>query len=281
MPILAARPAPIQAHAFGYSITTGADYVDYLVSNRIYVTEADAALCPEAPLYLRETFMPTIRANIAPDRPHRRTLDLPGHGQVLANFNHPCKFEPVMFEVWMRLLDALPDAVLWLGNWMPATRDNRRREAASHGVAPERLVFANIVDHDQHLARLAVADLALDNLRHGGGITTMDALWVGLPVVSVRGETPASRLGATLLNAAGARELVTDSLEDYARLALTLARDPARRAALRACLLAARDTALLFDTARFHRHLETGYEMMVALGRQGLPPTTLSVPALD
>lgn len=251
------------------------------MSNRIYVTEADAALCPEAPLYLRETFMPTIRANIAPDRPHRRTLDLPGHGQVLANFNHPCKFEPVMFEVWMRLLDALPDAVLWLGNWMPATRDNRRREAASHGVAPERLVFANIVDHDQHLARLAVADLALDNLRHGGGITTMDALWVGLPVVSVRGETPASRLGATLLNAAGARELVTDSLEDYARLALTLARDPARRAALRACLLAARDTALLFDTARFHRHLETGYEMMVALGRQGLPPTTLSVPALD
>ena len=279
MSILAERPAPIQAHAFGYSITTGADYVDYLVSDPIYITPEDAAVGPEALVYLPETFMPTVRAPVAPDRPRRLTLGLPEDALVLANFNHPCKFEPVMFEVWMRLLADLPEAVLWLGDWLPLTQANLRREAESRGVDPDRLVFAGIVEHDQHLARLAVADLAIDNLRHGGGITTVDALWVGLPVVTPRGSTPSARLGATLLDAAGVAELITTSLEDYARLILDLPRDPARREELRSRLLVARDAAPLFDTARFRGHLETGYEMMVARHRRGLAPATIEVPA--
>lgn len=279
MPILAWRPAPVQAHAFGYSITTGADYVDYLISDPIYIPPRDAALGPEALVYLPETFMPTLRAPVA-DQPLRRAaLGLPEEGVVLANFNHTCKFEPVIFAVWMGLLREFGDAVLWLGDWLPAARANLRREAAARGVAPERLVFAAIVEHDQHLARLALADIAVDNRLHGGGITTVDALWVGLPVVTIEGETPSARLGATLLTAAGAPELITRSLDDYVALIGELARDPARRAALREKLIQARDSAPLFDTGRFRGHLETGYEMMVARARRGLAPATIEVPA--
>jgi predicted O-linked N-acetylglucosamine transferase (SPINDLY family) len=281
MSLMSFRPAPVQVHGFGYSITTGADYIDYLVTDPVYVPPEWAALGPEKPIYLPDTFMPTLRPEASDLVVTRARYGLPEGAIVFANFNHPCKFEPTMFSVWMRILAAVPDSVLWLGIWLPATQRNLHREAEARGIAGERLRFSSIVEHPEHCARLKLADLALDNLHHGGGITTVDALWSGLPVLTVRGEAPAARLGATLSRAAGVEDLVVEDLASYERLAIDLAGDPDRRRDLRERLLANRPRAILFDTDRFRRHFERGIEMAVARARAGLPPDTIEVPTLD
>ncbi len=281
MPLMSFRPAPIQVHGFGYSITTGADYIDYLVTDPVYVPPEWARLGPEAPIYLPDTFMPTVRPKVGEMAVDRAQYGLPESGFVFGNFNHPCKFEPRIFSVWMRILAAVPDSVLWFGNWLPETRANLEREAEARGISAERLLFSKIVPHEAHCARLPLADLALDNLYHGGGITTVDALWVGLPVLTIRGDAPAARLGATLSRASGVEDLVVDDLEHYERLAIELAADSARLHALRRRLLAIRDGSALFDADRFRRHFEHGLEMAVVRARAGLPPATIEVPAID
>jgi protein O-GlcNAc transferase len=275
--VLSCRPARIQAHYLGYGLTTGADYVDYLITDRRFLGPGGEAFISEAPVFLPHSFMATMRAPIAVADTDRAAEGLPERGVVFANFNHPCKLDPATFALWMTLLKAVLGSVLWLGDWSAGTRQRLRGVAAEHGVSPKRLVFAALTPHPLHLKRLELADIALDNRLHGGGVTTVDALWAGLPVVSLAGAMPAARLGATLLAAAGVPELVVDSVEDYVALALALARDPGRRAALRARLIAGRDTAPLFDIARQTRDLETAYTRMWATYCAGLPPTTIDL----
>ncbi len=277
--IMAHRPAPVQMHAFGYSITTGADYIDYLVTDRHYVPDDWAEASSEAMLYMPHTFMPTVRPIESREPVCRADFDLPEDAVVFANFNHPCKFEPVIFAAWMKILQAVPGSVLWFGAWLPAVQNNLRRAAQAHGIDPERLIFARIVRHDRHLARLALADLALDNLHHGGGVTTVDALWVGLPLITLQGDKPGGRLGETLCAAAGAPELLCRDLDDYVDRAIRLAHAPEQRAALRARLLAQRDQAPLFDLERFVRDLERGYEAAADRLARGLPPACIDLAA--
>lgn len=277
MAIMAHRPAPLQMHAFGYSITTGADYIDYLLTDRHYVPDDWAAMSSERMLYMPHTFMPTVRPKESRRPMDRRRAGLPEDAIVFANFNHPCKFEPVMFAAWMRILDAVPGSVLWFGAWLPAVQANLRRAAEAHGIDPDRLIFAPIVKHEEHLSRLALADLALDNLHHGGGVTTVDALWVGLPLVTLQGDKPGGRLGETLCAAAGVPELMVYDLAAYEARAVALAGDPGERARLRAALLRERDRAPLFDLDRFVRDLERGYEAAVARQADGLAPATITL----
>ena len=280
LPILALRPAPVQVHAVGYSLTCGADYVDYLVSDPTFIPEDWAAQCHEALAYLPDIFMPSFprpESGVAVDRSR---YELPEKVVVFANFNDAYKFDPVMFACWMRILARAPDSVLWFGSWTKLATRNLRHAAAAHGIEPERLLFAPVVRHDEHAARLELADIALDNQYHGGGVTGTDALSAGLPLVTVRGATPAARLGATLCAAAGVPELVTDSLAAYEELAVTLARDAGRRRGLRQRLNEARHSSPLFDRARYRRHLEAAYEIMWQRHRDGVAPQTFHVPAL-
>lgn len=258
MPLMSFRPAPVQMHAFGYSITTGADYIDYLVTDRHYIPPEWEALGSEALIYLPDTFMPTVRPAVQAGDVSRSAHGLPDDAVVFCNFNHPCKFEPTVFDAWMRILRAVPGSVLWLGSWMQNTQRNLRREAEARGVDGERLIFASIVEHDRHLRRLALADIALDNYYHGGGVTSLDVLWAGVPLISATGIAPGGRLGATLSHAMGMPELVCRDLEEYGERAVALASDPAAREALRQKLLRQRDCAPLFDTDRFTRNLERG-----------------------
>ena len=156
--------------------------------------------------------------------------------------------------------------------------ENLRAEAARRGVDPGRLVFAGRATHPEHLARLRHADLALDTLWHGGGVTTADALWAGVPVVSLAGATPQSRNGASLLSAIGLDELIVGDLGAYEKLAFRLARDGEARAALRARLAANRDTAPLFRPERLTRHLEDGFRLMWQAHVDGTRPPYVEVP---
>ncbi len=277
MDVLAHRPAPVQAHFLGYSITTGADYVDYLITDKIYIPPEWQRYCSEKVVYLPETFMATKRQDAEVVELERAHFDLPENGFVFANFNHPCKFEPRVFSAWMEILSAVPDSVLWFGAWTSATQRNLKSEAEKHRVDPDRLVFSDIVDRPVHLARLALADLALDNLYHGGGITTVDALWVGLPVLTISGKTPGARLGATLTAAADLPDMIVDDLDAYVRTAIALARDPASLAAIRDRLVGNRDTCPLFDLDRYRQGLEQAIEAMWLRFENGDRPDVIDI----
>jgi len=279
--VLALRPAPVQVHYLGYSLTSGADYVDYLISDRNFIPPSLQGECSEAPVYLPDSFMATARMPIDPERPSRAAAGLPETGVVFANFNQPMKLEPVIFGVWMRILHQVPGSVLWFGEWNHRMTENLRRFAAAHGIDGERLVFAPLLDHPQHLARLQLADLVLDNRLHGGGVTSVDALWAGVPVLSAAGAGPAARLGATLNAAAGQPEMTVRTLAEYETLAVDLARDPARLRALSDRLRRGRDGSALFDQRRYRRHLERAYEMIWADHLAGRPRTRIDVPPAD
>jgi predicted O-linked N-acetylglucosamine transferase (SPINDLY family) len=177
----------------------------------------------------------------------------------------------------MEVLKEVPDSVLWLYENNDFVAGNLRATATSAGVDPARLVFAKPAPLDQHLARHGCADLFLDTLPYGAHTTGADALWAGVPVVTCTGRSWASRVGASLLHAVGLPELITSTLEEYKTLILALAADPARRAALRARLLEARDTAPLFDEVAFARGLEAAYTTMAERSRAGEKPAAFKV----
>lgn len=278
--VFASRPAPVQIHWLGFSTTIGADYIPYLISDPVFMPPAMAAMCTEKILYLPETFMATTRWPIPAGSETRADHGLPEDGIVFANLNVHYKLHPEMFELWMRLMRRVPGSVLWLLDGTAGLRANVRRAAEANGVASKRIVFAPRREHDAHLARLALADLVLDHLYHGGGVSTVDALWAGVPVLTIVGETPTQRIGASLLGAANLPELITSTLDDYEDLATALALDAERLAAVRARVAENKDRAPLFDTDRLTRHLETAYEMAWDRWAGGLEPETMQVPAL-
>jgi predicted O-linked N-acetylglucosamine transferase (SPINDLY family) len=206
---------------------------------------------------------------------------LPETGFVFCSFNSSYKLTPGVFAVWMNILKAVPQSVLWLLENNPEFAGNLRREAAAAGVAADRLIFAAVAPPDQHLARMRQADLFLDLLPCGGHTTASDALWAGVPLVTCRGHAFGGRVAASLLNAVGLPELITENLNDYQALALALAGDRLRLQALRDKLAQNRLTTPLFDTARFCRHIEAAFTMMVENFRRGEAPKAFQVPVMD
>ncbi|MDP6709157.1 MAG: tetratricopeptide repeat protein [Alphaproteobacteria bacterium] len=279
--IFALRPALVQAHYLGYSATIGARFLDYLITDHQQVPAAERSHFTEQLVYLPDSFMAARRADVDATPPSRAEEGLPEDGFVFANFNKHYKHEPKMFGLAMRLLKQWPGSVYWLRHGTPQSDGNLRREAAARGVDPERLIFAENKSHPKHLARLSLADLALDNFYHGGGVTTVDALWVGLPVLSLAGQTPQSRNGASLLSAIGMAELIADRTEDFEAKARQLLGDPTRLADLRRRLLENRVTHPLFDIARLTRKLEQAYEMMWEVHAAGDSPRMIEVPRDD
>ncbi|NQV60657.1 MAG: tetratricopeptide repeat protein [Alphaproteobacteria bacterium] len=277
MPVSSFRPAPVQMHGYGYSITTGADYIDYLITDRTYIPEEWEGVGPEKLLYLPNTFMPTKRPGRAGKAITRAEAGLPEDAVVFSNFNHPCKFEPKIFAAWMEILTRVPGSVLWFGAWLQGTQENLRREAAKFNIDAKRLIFSEIVEHEDHLARLDLVDLALDNLHHGGGVTSVDALWVGLPVLTILGNKPGARLGATLCNAAGVPDMVVPDLPSYVERAVALANDPDQRRALRQRLIEGRDSQPLFDNERYCHNLDNAIEAAWNNYLAGHPPKRIEL----
>ena len=276
--ICALGPAPIQATYLGYPGTSGADFFDYLIADKMVVSERARPFYSEKIVYLPHCYQANDRdQSVSVDKPLRRDFGLPAEGVVLASFNQPYKLDRTLFSSWMRILDALPKSVLWLLKRTGAARDNLWREAAKAGIDPTRLVFSEFLPNDEHLARLALADLVLDTLSVNGHTTTRDSLYVGVPVVTVRGEHFASRVSASILQAAGLPELVTTNLTEYERLAIELGNDGKQLAALAAKVSANKETHPLFDTKRFTGNFERGLELMWQRWTKGEPPRDLEI----
>ncbi len=266
----------------GYPASMGASYIDYIIADPYTVLPEHERHYDERIVRLPDTFQANDGLRPYPSRiPSRSELGLPENVVVFCSFNSLTKLSPAMFDAWMGVMREADDCVLWLLSEGAASERNLKREAAARGVAPERLVFAPRVPYAEYLARFRAADLFLDTFPFNGGTTVSDALWMGLPVVTLSGETFASRMAGSLLRAAGLPRLATNSFPAYQQLAVELARDRSRLAAMRTKLDAERATSPLFDTARFCRHIEAAYVTMYERHRRGEAPASFAVPPID
>ena len=262
--ILALRPAPIQVNYLGYPGTMGADFVDYLIADRFTIPPEHQMHYTEKVIWLPDCYMPNDRTRPRPAAPTRNECGLPEEEFVFCCFNQTYKITPEMFDIWCRLLKAVPNSALWLPPSNPHAKENLRREAENRGVEARRLVMAPRLEMmEAHLARLQCADMFLDTIPFNAHTTCSDALWMGLPVITCVGEAFSSRVAGSLLSAIGVQELITYNLEDYYHLALDIATDKKKHEIIRNKILANRDTAPLFDSARFTRNLELAYVKMM------------------
>lgn len=259
--ILNMRPAPVQVNWLGYPGTDGTASLDYILADPVVAPVDHAAFFSEKIVRLPDCYFPTAYDEV-PAPPARSRAGLPEQGFVFASFNNAWKITRDMFAVWLRLLDAVPGSVLWLLDANDAFRGNLRIAAERAGIAPDRLIFAPRTDPDSHLARQQLADLMLDTRPYNGHMTSSDALWAGVPLVTLLGTAFAGRVAASQLQALGLPELIADRLEDYESLALALARDPDRLAALRDKLAAARPAMPLFDMDRMRQNIENAFTAM-------------------
>jgi predicted O-linked N-acetylglucosamine transferase (SPINDLY family) len=262
--ILGYRPAPIQITYLGLPATTGLPSIDYVIADEFLIPRSEAQFYSEKPLYMPHVYQVSDRKRIAGRRPTRASCGLPEQGFVFCSFNNSYKYTPEVFAVWLSLLRQVPGSVLWLLADNPWTEKNLRQEAESQGFSPERLVFATRVSPENYLARYLIADLFLDTFPFNAGTTANDCLWMGCPLVTYTGRSFGARMAGALLTAAGLPELITNTLADYEALALALANDPARCAALRARLGEVRESGVLFDTPQFVRDLEERFQGLVA-----------------
>ncbi|MFO0009309.1 MAG: tetratricopeptide repeat protein [Betaproteobacteria bacterium] len=279
--IFAARAAPVQASFLGYPGTAGAPFMDYVIADRQVIPAENAAHFDERVVWLPAAYQPNDRRRPSGPVPSRAGCGLPDHDTVFCCFNNTYKITPDVFASWMRILRAVEGSVFWRLAAAPRACENLRQQAVAAGVSPHRLVFAERVSPAEHLARHACADLVLDTLPYNAHTTASDALWTGVPVITVAGQSFAARVASSLLTAVGLPELVTASAEEYERLAIALGRSPAQLALLKARLGAARSRCALFDTPRFARELEASYSAMHRRRLAGLPPAPLGLQALD
>jgi protein O-GlcNAc transferase len=276
--ILAARPAPVQVSYLGYPGTMGVDWIDYLVADGIVIPESLRSHYREALAILPGCYQANHATRQADPAPSRAEAGLPPDGFVFACFNASYKISPRVFDVWMRLLATVSGSVLWLLESDAGVRSHLRAEAVKRGIAAERLVFAPRTAPAAYLGRQALADLFLDTFPVNAHTTASDALWMGLPVLTLAGDAFASRVAASLLTAVGLNELVTMSLADYETMACALASQPERLAELRRKLGAARASSGLFDSRKFCLHFERALEVMWARHERGEAPATFTLP---
>jgi protein O-GlcNAc transferase len=276
--VFALRPAPLQINFLGYPGTLGADYYDYIVADRHVIPEGEEVHYSEQCIYMPDCYQPNDSKRPVPsEAPDRTQLGLPSSGFVFCSFNNLYKLTPLVFELWLRLLRQVPGSVLWLLEGSPAARDNLIRTAATSGVDPQRIIFAPHVPLAQHLARYRHADLFLDTTPCNAHTTASDALWMGVPVVTMTGRTFAGRVATSLLHAAGLSHLCTSNSADYEAKALQLATNPASLAAVKASLECGRSTCSLFDTQAYCRHLEAAYEHIWLRHSRGCDPAPLDL----
>jgi predicted O-linked N-acetylglucosamine transferase (SPINDLY family) len=276
--IFAWRAAPMQVNYLGFPATTGADYIDYLIADCTLVPESCRAHYTEKIVYLPDSYQVNdARRPISDKNFTRAECNLPEKAFVFCCFNNNYKILPDVFDCWMRILRRVDGSVLWLLEDNEIAALNLKKAAAERGIDAGRLVFASRMPLPEHLARHRLAALFLDTIPYNAHTTASDALWAGLPVLTQIGETFAGRVAASVLNAVGLPELITATPQAYEDLAVELAADSEKLAAISAKLANNRLTKPLFDTRLFTRHIEAAYSAMYQRYQAGLPPECISV----
>lgn len=262
--LLALRPAPIIVNWLGFPGSMASPYHHYIIADNWIIP-------PEYEIYYSEKvvrlpcYQPNDRKRIvSADVPSRRDANLPEDAMVYCSFNGTHKITQFTFERWLTILERVPGSVLWLLDSTETARENLQNFAGRHGITADRIIFAEKKANAQHLARYLLADLFLDTSPYGAHTTASDALWMGVPMLTLNGRSFASRVCGSLLNAAGMPELICVSPEEYVDRAVALGKNKATLQDYRERLRAGRDSSVLFDTPLLVRELEGLYEGMWA-----------------
>jgi protein O-GlcNAc transferase len=262
--ILALCPAPIQVSWLGFPGTTGANFIDYILTDRIVTPPQVQEFYSEKFVYLPHCYQITdANQDVSPQSVSRADFNLPQQGFIFSSFNQNYKLEPLLFEAWTEILKACDSSVLWLLNSNPKVVENLRLQASNRGIDPDRLVFSDVLPKPEHLARLSLSDLVLDTRICNGHTTTSDALFAGVPVLTLKGKHFSSRVSASILTAIGLEDLITTTLDDYVSLAIILAKQANGTQELKTRLETNRSSKPLFDTPQFVKDLEDCYRKMM------------------
>lgn len=262
MRICAGRPAPVQVRYLGMAGTTGADFFDYIIVDDTVCLKEHESYYSEKPVYMPYSYQVNNYASRSMDRALQAKISRANQPFIFCSFSTAYKIDASVFNAWMRILTQSPDSVLWLMPENSNVGKNLLEAVQLMGVNPERIIFKEKLPIDQHLNRLQEADIALDTMTVNGAATTSDALWAGLPVLTLKGSHFASRMSESLLCAVGLSEMVAGDLEHYEKTAVLLANTPAKLHQIRQKLQKHRTDSPLFDTGTFVKSLEKAFELM-------------------
>ena len=277
--IFVERCAPIQVNYLGYSATTGADCIDYIIGDKVVIPKENQKDYSEKIIYLPDCFMVNDFTKKISDKIFtREELGLPKEGFVFCSFNNYYKITPKIFDIWMRLLKKVEGSVLWLTEGNLTGVKNLQKEANERGIDSERLIFAKrtklLADH---LARHKAADLFIDTIPYNGHATASDALWSGLPVLTLIGKSFSSRVSASLLNVLGLSELITYTEKEYEDLAIELAKNPNKLKEIKNKLEKNKTNKPLFNTKLFANNIESAYVKIYDRYLQNLPVDNIEI----
>jgi len=278
MGIFSHRAAPIQVNYLGYPGTTGTNYIEYIMADKIVITTDTEKFYSEKIIYLPDSYQVNDRKRERDNQiVNKQEYGLPDNSFVFCCFNNSYKINPFIFDVWMKLLKSIDGSVLWLLEDNQSAVFNLQNEAKKRGVSSDRLIFAKRMHNLDHLKRHAAADLFLDTFPCNAHTTASDALWAGLPLLTIKGESFASRVAASLLNAIKLPELITDSIDNYAKLAIELAEDPTRLGHIKEKLDKNILSTPLFDSKLFTLNIEKAYLKIYSRYQNNLEPENIII----
>jgi predicted O-linked N-acetylglucosamine transferase (SPINDLY family) len=280
--VLAQRPAPVQINYLGFPGTMGASYIDYIIGDNTLIPPSHYEYYSEKIIVMPDCYQPTDSNKPVSDRNiTRQECGLADDAFVYCTFNNNFKMTPDDFDVWMRILSAVPNAQFWLVEVTDLVRENLMKETEKRGISKDRIIFAQHAPYPEHLARHRCADLFLDCFHYNAGTMASEALWMGLPLLTCPGDNFSNRMAASLLNCLDLPELIASSHEDFEKRAIEFARDPKQLEAIKEKLVSHAKTHPLFDMARYTNNLENAFEQIVTKTRNGLPPDHILVGRQD
>jgi predicted O-linked N-acetylglucosamine transferase (SPINDLY family) len=276
--ICAGRPAKVQITWLGFPGTSGSNFFDYVIADKIVLPERDLKYYSEKAIYLPHTYQ-INNSTIEPSKEGftKKRMGLPEKGFIFSSFNQNYKIEPDLWKIWMNILKRVPDSYLWMWRQDEIAAKNLIKEAKKAGIKEDRLIFGGRFSKDNHIERLALADLGLDTKTYGGHTTTSDSLLAGVPVITIMGEHFASRVCASLLTEAGIPEMIVKNLNEYEDFAVMLAENPDKLKRISEKITTDKLKKNLYNTRRFVESLEKAYLKVWEIYKKGESPKTLSV----
>jgi predicted O-linked N-acetylglucosamine transferase (SPINDLY family) len=261
--IFVERCAPIQVNYLGHPGTLGADCIDYIIADKVLIPQKNQKDYSEKIIYLPHCYQVNDSNKKISDKVFtKKELGLPEDGFVFCCFNQSYKITPYVFDIWMRLMKRIDGSILWLIKDSDIGVNNLKKEAQKRGVEPDRIIFADKMSNDEHLARHRLADLFIDTFPYTAHTTCSDALWSSLPVVTRIGQSFASRVSASLLTAIGLSELITKTEKEYEELTFKIANNKSLLNEIKKKLTKNKPIKSLFNTKLFTKNIESAFVIM-------------------
>ncbi len=276
--IFAYRSAELQINYLAYPATMGSKYMDYIVADKILIPENNKKFFTEKIIYLPKCYQVSDQKRLISEKKiSKKDFNLPEDKFIFCCFNNVIKINPGIFEVWMKILKNNKNSILWLLSNNNVVINNLKSEAEKRGINKERLIFCNKLTNENHLARYKLADLFLDTTPYNAHVTANEALYCGVPVLTLIGNSFASRVGASILTALNMEELIARSKTEYFDIASSICQDSNKFKSIKEKLLNNKQNSTLFDTKLYVKNLELAYLEIYKKNKKNLKPENIYI----